>query len=104
MYRIEIYGINSLCRIFFGKKNNVLRNRMESHTYINRQLFLATLLFSILLFVFPTVLVYYVVFAIVSVLSHFRFSIDQNIRAKKLETPHKINYLVRERLNYFNDI
>ena len=65
MYRIEIDGINALCQIFFGKRRNILRNRLESYQYINRQLFLATLLFSILLFVLPTILVYYSVFAIV---------------------------------------
>ncbi|XP_053698471.1 uncharacterized protein LOC128745421 [Sabethes cyaneus] len=63
LYRIEIGGIRALCRIVLGKKKNVLRNRVESHEYMNRQLFLATLTFAVLLFLLPTILVYYVVFA-----------------------------------------
>lgn len=63
LYRIEIGGIRALCRIVLGKKKNVLRDRVESHEYMNRQLFLATLTFAVLLFLLPTILVYYVVFA-----------------------------------------
>ncbi|XP_065076056.1 uncharacterized protein PIG-Q [Ochlerotatus camptorhynchus] len=63
LYRIEIGGIRALCRIVLGKKKNVLRDRVESHEYMNRQLFLATMTFAVLLFLLPTILVYYVVFA-----------------------------------------
>ncbi|XP_038122186.1 uncharacterized protein LOC6037483 [Culex quinquefasciatus] len=63
LYRIEIGGIRALCRIVLGKKRNVLRDRVESHEYMNRQLFLATLTFAVLLFLFPTILVYYAVLA-----------------------------------------
>ncbi|XP_058813050.1 uncharacterized protein LOC131677326 [Topomyia yanbarensis] len=63
LYRIEIGGIRALCRIVLGKKKNVLRDRVESHEYMNRQLFLATLTFAVLIFLLPTILVYYVVFA-----------------------------------------
>lgn len=66
LYRMEIGGIRALCRIVLGKKKNVLRDRVESHEYMNRQLFLATLTFAVLLFLLPTILVYYVVFATVS--------------------------------------
>ncbi|XP_062534216.1 uncharacterized protein LOC134203360 [Armigeres subalbatus] len=63
LYRIEIGGIRALCRIVLGRKKNVLRDRVESHEYMNRQLFLATSAFAMLLFLLPTILVYYIVFA-----------------------------------------
>ncbi|XP_058060739.1 uncharacterized protein LOC131211332 [Anopheles bellator] len=63
LYRIEVGGIGSLCRTVLGKKRNVLRDRVEVHDYMNRQLFLATLSFTVLLFLLPTILFYYTVFA-----------------------------------------
>uniref|UniRef100_A0A182RDC8 Phosphatidylinositol glycan, class Q n=1 Tax=Anopheles funestus TaxID=62324 RepID=A0A182RDC8_ANOFN len=63
LYRIEVGGIGSLYRTVLGKKRNVLRDRVEAHDYMNRQLFLATLSFTVLLFLFPTILFYYIVFA-----------------------------------------
>lgn len=41
-------------------------DRVESEQYTNRQLFLATLFFTTLLFIFPTVIIYYLVFASVT--------------------------------------
>lgn len=41
-------------------------DRIESHDYTNPQLYLATMFFATLLFILPTVLVYYTVFASVS--------------------------------------
>lgn len=49
--------------IFLGKKWNVLRLRVDSITYDADQLILGTILFTILLFLLPTTLLYYVVFA-----------------------------------------
>ncbi|XP_053671453.1 uncharacterized protein LOC128721698 [Anopheles nili] len=63
LYRIEIGGIRALYRTVLGKKRNVLRDRVETHDYMNRQLFLATLSFTVLLFLLPTILFYYIVFA-----------------------------------------
>lgn len=63
LYRIEVVGIKALWRVVLGRRKNVLRNRVESHEYMSRQLFLATMFFAALLFLLPTVLVYYVVFA-----------------------------------------
>uniref|UniRef100_A0A182W0M0 Phosphatidylinositol N-acetylglucosaminyltransferase subunit Q n=1 Tax=Anopheles minimus TaxID=112268 RepID=A0A182W0M0_9DIPT len=63
LYRIQVGGIGSLYRTMLGKKRNVLRDRVEAHDYMNRQLFLATLSFTVLLFMFPTILLYYAVFA-----------------------------------------
>lgn len=63
LYRIEVVGIKALWRVVLGRRKNVLRGRVESHEYVSRQLFLATMFFAALLFLLPTVLVYYVVFA-----------------------------------------
>lgn len=38
-------------------------DRVESQEYSNRQLFLATLFFTTLLFLLPTIITYYVVFS-----------------------------------------
>lgn len=63
LYRIEVIGIKALWRVVLGRRKNVLRSRVESHEYMARQLFLATMFFAALLFLLPTVLVYYAVFA-----------------------------------------
>lgn len=63
LYRIEVVGIKALWRVVLGRRMNVLRGRVESHEYMARQLFLATMFFAALLFLLPTVLVYYCVFA-----------------------------------------
>ncbi|XP_063703455.1 uncharacterized protein LOC134833156 [Culicoides brevitarsis] len=63
LYKIEVIGIQALWRVVLGRRKNVLRNRVESHEYMSRQLFLATMIFASLLFLSPTVLVYYIVFA-----------------------------------------
>uniref|UniRef100_A0A182PS35 Phosphatidylinositol N-acetylglucosaminyltransferase subunit Q n=1 Tax=Anopheles epiroticus TaxID=199890 RepID=A0A182PS35_9DIPT len=67
LYRIEVGGIGALYRTVLGKKRNVLRDRVEAHDYMNRQLFLATLSFTVLLFLLPTILFYYIVFASVGI-------------------------------------
>lgn len=54
----------------------MLRDRVESHEYMNRQLFLATLTFAVLLFLLPTILVYYVVFATVNYARFFEFPLS----------------------------
>ncbi|XP_059616220.1 uncharacterized protein LOC132261425 [Phlebotomus argentipes] len=63
LYRLEIVGIGALWRVVLGRRKNVLKNRVEAFEYKNSQLYLATLFFASLLFLLPTVLVYYVVFA-----------------------------------------
>ncbi|CRK94468.1 CLUMA_CG007974, isoform A [Clunio marinus] len=63
LFKLELYSIRSLLRIVLGRRLNVLKNRVESQTYTNRQLFLATLFFTTLLFLLPTIIIYYLVFA-----------------------------------------
>jgi phosphatidylinositol glycan class Q protein len=48
-----------------GKRYNVLRNRVDSWEYDLDQLLFGTILFTLLAFLFPTVLVYYTLFALV---------------------------------------
>lgn len=92
LYCLKIYGLSSLWRLFRGKKWNVLRQRVDSCSYdldqvhllhncqlfstslqntsdtalFPLQLFIGTLLFTILLFLLPTTALYYLVFTLVS--------------------------------------
>lgn len=51
---------------FQGKRHNVLRNRTDPWDYDIDQLLLGTILFTLVAYLFPTVLVYYILFATVS--------------------------------------
>lgn len=62
LYRLQLCGLTSLSRLFMGKKWNVLRHRVDSITYEADQLILGTIIFTILLFLFPTTIMYYIVF------------------------------------------
>ncbi|XP_070581207.1 phosphatidylinositol N-acetylglucosaminyltransferase subunit Q-like [Ptychodera flava] len=62
LYSLQLYGLASCWRLFRGKKLNVLRQRVDSCQYDVDQLFLGTILFTILLFLLPTTALYYVVF------------------------------------------
>ncbi|KAF7650022.1 hypothetical protein LDENG_00132400 [Lucifuga dentata] len=64
LYCMKIYGLSSLWRLFRGKKWNVLRQRVDSCSYDLDQLFIGTLLFTILLFLMPTTALYYLVFTL----------------------------------------
>ncbi|KAI0827292.1 N-acetylglucosaminyl transferase component-domain-containing protein [Trametes gibbosa] len=55
----------SLWNLFRGKRHNVLRNRIDSWDYDLDQLLLGTILFTLLAFLYPTVLTYYALFATV---------------------------------------
>lgn len=48
-----------------GKKRNTLRHRIDSCDYDLDQLLLGTILFTLLTFLFPTIVVYYLTFALV---------------------------------------
>ncbi|KAJ0058441.1 hypothetical protein NL108_014628, partial [Boleophthalmus pectinirostris] len=64
LYCLKVYGLSSLWRLFRGKKWNVLRQRVDSCSYDLDQLFIGTLLFTILLFLLPTTALYYLVFTL----------------------------------------
>ncbi|TFK35817.1 N-acetylglucosaminyl transferase component-domain-containing protein [Crucibulum laeve] len=64
VYRRMLETAGSLWRLFRGKRYNVLRRRTDSWEYDIDQLLFGTILFTLLAFLFPTVLVYYAVFAL----------------------------------------
>lgn len=68
LYRLQLYCLGSLWRLFRGKKWNVLRQRVDSAIYDADQLFVGTLLFTVLLFLLPTIGLYYVVFTLLRLL------------------------------------
>nr|XP_054762516.1 phosphatidylinositol N-acetylglucosaminyltransferase subunit Q-like [Lytechinus pictus] len=64
IYSLQMSGLLSLARLFQGKKWNVLRQRVDSCSYDVDQLFMGTLLFTILFFMLPTTALFYVVFTL----------------------------------------
>jgi phosphatidylinositol glycan class Q protein len=66
--RWEITNLGSLWNLFRGKKKNVLRRRIDSCDYDKDQLLVGTVIFTILLSLFPTVLVYFIFFSFVQLL------------------------------------
>lgn len=65
LFNLQIKGIIALWRLFIGRKYNPLRQRVDSCDYAQNQLFIGTLGFTVLLFLLPTTLLYYTVFATV---------------------------------------
>ncbi|KND04909.1 phosphatidylinositol N-acetylglucosaminyltransferase [Spizellomyces punctatus DAOM BR117] len=65
IYYWQVKGILSLFILFRGKKKNVLRNRIDTAEYGLDQLLLGTIVFTLLIFLFPTVAVYYILFSLV---------------------------------------
>lgn len=65
LYQWQVRSLMSLFHLFRGKKWNVLRTRMDSNDYDLDQLLLGTVLFTLLFFGFPTIVVYYVLFGAV---------------------------------------
>lgn len=64
IFHWQLTIILSLFHLFRGKKHNVLRNRIDSCDYDLDQLLLGTILFTFLFFLLPTVIVFYLTFAI----------------------------------------
>ena len=62
IFHWQLTIIMSLFHLFRGKKHNVLRNRIDSCDYDLDQLLLGTILFSLLFFLLPTVMVFYLTF------------------------------------------
>ncbi|RKF58924.1 N-acetylglucosaminyl-phosphatidylinositol biosynthetic protein gpi1 [Golovinomyces cichoracearum] len=63
IYNWQYIILLSLFQLFRGKKHNVLRKRIDSCDYDLDQLLLGTILFTLLFFLLPTVLVFYFTFA-----------------------------------------
>jgi phosphatidylinositol glycan class Q protein len=63
LFNWQIRLLIILFRLFCGKKQNPLRNnRLDSHLCDIDQLFIVTLTFTILLFLLPSIFMYYAVF------------------------------------------
>ncbi|RZF46736.1 hypothetical protein LSTR_LSTR002599 [Laodelphax striatellus] len=62
LYNLQLNGLASLSRLFIGCKRNPLPGKVDSCPYTTEQLFVGTIAFTVLLFLLPTTLVYYVVF------------------------------------------
>ncbi|KAK3912103.1 Phosphatidylinositol N-acetylglucosaminyltransferase subunit Q [Frankliniella fusca] len=65
VYYLQLSALKALWRLFLGRKHNPLRERVDSCEYSPDQLFVGTITFTILLFLLPTTLMYYVVFTTV---------------------------------------
>lgn len=72
IYSWQLTILISLFHLFRGKKRNVLRDRIDSCDYELDQLLLGTILFTLLAFLFPTVIVFYLTFAAFRIV--FKFS------------------------------
>ncbi|KAF8882272.1 N-acetylglucosaminyl transferase component-domain-containing protein [Infundibulicybe gibba] len=64
VYQKMLRTTGSLWNLFRGKRYNVLRNRTDSWEYDIDQLLFGTILFTLVAFLFPTVLAYYALFAL----------------------------------------
>ncbi|KAI8374740.1 N-acetylglucosaminyl transferase component-domain-containing protein [Radiomyces spectabilis] len=64
IFNWQLTTLYSLFNLFRGKKRNMLRNRIDSCDYALDQLLLGTCLFTLLTFLFPTILIYYMTFAL----------------------------------------
>ncbi|KAI5723865.1 hypothetical protein M8J76_012002 [Diaphorina citri] len=62
LYNIQLQSLLILARVFIGKKRNPEPGKVDSVPYTTEQLFIGTIAFTVLLFLLPTTLVYYVVF------------------------------------------
>lgn len=64
LYFWQLNIIMSLFKLFYGKKYNVLRNRVDFNDYEFDQLLLGIIVFSILIYLMPTVFIFYLTFAV----------------------------------------
>ncbi|WWC88050.1 uncharacterized protein L201_002953 [Kwoniella dendrophila CBS 6074] len=71
IFNWQLESLSGLWNLFRGKRWNVLRKRTDSYEYDVDQLFLGTLLFTVSAFLFPTVLTYFGLFAIIRVVVIF---------------------------------
>ncbi|KAK2873726.1 hypothetical protein FQN49_002124 [Arthroderma sp. PD_2] len=63
IFNWQLTIIISLFHLFRGRKRNILRKRIDSCDYDLDQLLLGTILFTLLFFLLPTILVFYITFA-----------------------------------------
>ncbi|TDL29344.1 Gpi1-domain-containing protein [Rickenella mellea] len=64
IFRHQLVTARSLFNLFRGRRRNVLRHRTDWWDYDIDQLLLGTMVFTLVSFLFPTVVVYYALFAL----------------------------------------
>ena len=62
LYSFQTRSLSALWRLFRGKKWNQLKSRVDSYSWSYDQLFIGSICFTIVVFLLPTVLLYYCVF------------------------------------------
>ncbi|CAG9314150.1 gpi1 [Blepharisma stoltei] len=62
VYSLQIQIIHSLCRLIIGNKKNVLKGRIDKGDYSVDEILLGTLIFTGLIFLYPTIAMYYLCF------------------------------------------
>lgn len=67
LYCWQLNIVKSLFKLFYGKKYNVLRNRVDSNDYEFDQLMLGIIICTILVYLLPTVFIFYLTFIIARV-------------------------------------
>lgn len=70
LYKAELYLLSALFRLFRGKKRNVLRQRTDTMHYDAMQLLVGTIGFSICIFLWTTIWVYYTFFVVANLVFH----------------------------------
>ena len=65
---LQVSALKSLARLFMGKKWNILRERIDSYDYDNSQLLVGTIIFTILLFLLPTMSMYFLIFLLLRIM------------------------------------
>jgi len=79
IYNLQSLVLSSLWYLFRGKKRNVLKQRIDSYDYSIDQLLLGTLLFTVLVFLLPTIWIYYLFFFCARVLLVICFQLFPNL-------------------------
>lgn len=64
LYHVHIYVLKSLFYLFYGKKQNVLRRRVDDMYFELDQLLMGTLIFTVLIFLLPTLFSFYLVYTV----------------------------------------
>lgn len=119
IYHWQLTILISLFHLFRGKKHNVLRNRIDSCDYDLDQLLVGTILFTFLFFLLPTVVVFYLNFAVarmviislkavfdtlLSCLNHFPlFALMLRVKDPR-RLPGGIRFELRDSQNYITTI
>jgi len=68
VYSLQLNVLSSLWKLFRGKKYNPLKGRIDTCDYDTDQLLLGTLLFTLIFFLLPTTMIYYLFFASVKLI------------------------------------